>query len=339
MARTALTLPATWARGAGKIHIQGRGLGVESQANSNLAQAVGHTIVIQPILSAEITSRHAAQLRPHQALGIIEQLFDQCLQLRFTVLLYQLEHALLADAASSDLRLQVALAFFGGAHVQQNQVQHLAIDSAAAHDSDGRDANAFLENFVGRSHRSSECSSHVRMVGAIRNIEGSLVLPGQKDRQHHGDIRQMRSTGKGIIEDGDVPGRKCNRRDCCLHRHRHGAEMHRHVIAHGDHPRLGIEDGARVVSPFLYVGRESRAPQGCTHLLGNGVHRALKDRQFDGIGSRKAHARSSSAMEMTRLPTPSTCAQQPGGNAVAEVYSVIIAGPWMASPGTRPSRR
>ena len=115
--------------------------------------------------------------------------------------------------------------------------------------------------------------------------------------------------------------------------------MHRHVIAHGNHPRLGIEDGAGVVAPLFYIWRESRAPQGRTHLLGNGVDRALKDRQLYGISSGKGHAHSSAAIEMTRFPKPSTCAQQPGGNAVAEVYSVIIAGPWMESPGARPSRR
>ncbi len=115
--------------------------------------------------------------------------------------------------------------------------------------------------------------------------------------------------------------------------------MHRHVIAHGDHPRLAIEDGAGIVAPLLDVGRERGAPQGRAHLLGDGMHRALKDRQFYRIGSGKGHARSSSAIEMTRFPKPSTCAQQPGGNAVAEVYSVIIAGPWIASPGARPSRR
>jgi hypothetical protein len=59
-------------RRAGKIHIQGRGLGVEAQPHGYLAQAVGHAIVIQPILRAEITRRHAAQLRPHQPLGIVQ---------------------------------------------------------------------------------------------------------------------------------------------------------------------------------------------------------------------------------------------------------------------------
>ena len=183
MARTAFTLPATCVGRAGKIYMQSRGLGIEAQPHRDLTQAVGHAIVVQPIFGDEITSRHGAQLRSHQPFGIVEQLFDQCLQLPFAVLLYQLQHALFADAASTDLRLQVAFAFLGGAHVEQNQVQHLAIDAAATHNPYRRDANALLKNFVGGSHRSGERSSHVRMVGAIGNIERSLILPGEKDRQ------------------------------------------------------------------------------------------------------------------------------------------------------------
>ena len=69
-------------------------------------------------------------------------------------------------------------------------------------------------------------------------------MPRQKDWQHHGDIRKMRAPGEGIIEDGDVTRGKRYRRDRGLHRHGHGAQVHRHVIAHGDHPRLAIENGA-----------------------------------------------------------------------------------------------
>ena len=68
--------------------------------------------------------------------------------------------------------------------------------------------------------------------------------------------------------------------------------MHRHVIAHGDHPCLAVEDRAGIVAPLLDVGRERGAPQGRAHLLGNGMHGALKDRQLHRIDG-MAHARSS----------------------------------------------
>jgi hypothetical protein len=113
--------------------------------------------------------------------------------------------------------------------------------------------------------------------------------------------------------------------------------MHRHVIAHGDDPGLAVEDGAGVVAPLLDVGRESRAPQRRAHLLGNGMHRALKNRQFYGSKAALCHADSSDCNY--EVAKAIYLRMQPGGNTVAEVYSVIIAGPWIPSPGARPSRR
>ena len=84
--------------------------------------------------------------------------------------------------------------------------------------------------------------------------------------------------------------------------------MDRHVIAHGNHPRLAIENGTGIVAPFLDVRRKRGAPQGRTHLLGNGMHRALKDCQLDRIGCAKAHA--PLLDRMTRFPKPSTRARQ-----------------------------
>jgi hypothetical protein len=122
MARTAFTLPATWAEEPAKSTSNERRLRVEAQPNRDPAQVIGYAIVVQPVLGAEVAGRHGAQLRAHQALGVIEQLLDQRVQLRFAVLLHQLEHALLADAAGAHLRFQVAFTLLCGAHVQQDQV-------------------------------------------------------------------------------------------------------------------------------------------------------------------------------------------------------------------------
>ena len=137
----------------------------------------------------------------------------------------------------------------------------------------------------------------------------------------------------------DVAGHEIDGRNRRLHAHRHGAQMHGHVVAHGNHARLAIEDGAGVVAALLDIGRERGAAQGSAHLLGNGMHGALKDRQLNRIGCPRHHARSSPARVMTRFPNVSTRADAPGGSTVAAVYSVIIAGPRITSPGRKPSRR
>src|ERR1700679_3906524 len=95
--------------------------------------------------------------------------------MRLALFFYQLHYALLADPAGANLGLQIAFALLRGTHVEENQVQHFAIDFTAAHNAYGRDPDAFLKNLAGRSHRSGKGSSHVRMVGAVGNIEGRVI--------------------------------------------------------------------------------------------------------------------------------------------------------------------
>src|ERR1700761_582161 len=146
----------------------------------------------------------------------------------------------------------------------------------------------------------------------------------------------MCSACVGIIQDGDVAVLKLERIDRSVHRHWHRPKVNGHVIAHRDHSALAVKNRTRIVAPLFDVRRNSRAPQCSTHLFGNRMYATLKYRQFHRIDL-STHGRAS-ATSITRLPMPSTSARQPGGSAVAEVYSVIIAGPRTASPGTSASR-
>jgi hypothetical protein len=65
--------------------------------------------------------------------------------------------------------------------------------------------------------------------------------------------------------------------------HRHGTEVHSHVIAHGDDLARGIEDSAGVVAALFDVGRERSTAQGGSHFFGDGVVEVLEDFEFDRI--------------------------------------------------------
>ena len=122
------------------------------------------------------------------------------------------------------------------------------------------------------------------MMSAIRHVERGPRLAWRKDRQHHGDVRQVGSAGIRIVENRDIARHEVNRRDGRLDRHGHRAEVHRHVVAHGDHSGLAIEDRARIIAPFANVGRKRRTAQRRAHLLGDRMHHTLKDREVDRIG-------------------------------------------------------
>ena len=188
-----------------------------------------------------------------------------------------------ADSACTGLRREIAFALFGSANVIENVPEDRLVGFAVADQFGRRNANAFLVNRAAQSHRSRIDSPYVSMVCSRRNVEERFLLAGNKDGLHHGDVRQMRSACKWIVEYGNVSRFERQSVHRSPHRHRHGAKMDRHVVAHGDGLPGEIENRAGVVAPFFDVRRKGRAPQDRTHLLGNRAGRALENREFDWI--------------------------------------------------------
>jgi len=67
------------------------------------------------------------------------------------------------------------------------------------------------------------------------------------------------SATEGIVQHDDVAGFEFTRFHSGRDRHWHGAQVHRHVIAHGDDLACGIENGAGVVAALFDIGREGSA--------------------------------------------------------------------------------
>ena len=113
-----------------------------------------------------------------------------------------------------------------------------------------------------------------------------------KDRSHDGDVGQMRAAAEGIVEHRDVAGREPQLGDGGAHRHRHGAQMHGHVIAHGEHVAGRVKERAGVIATLLDVGRERGAAQRCAHLFGHRVKEMLEDFELDRIGAHTSECNS-----------------------------------------------
>lgn len=93
----------------------------------------------------------------------------------------------------------------------------------------------------------------------------------------------MRAAAKGIVKHGDIAA--CERKSIerSAHRHRHGAEMHRHVIAHRDNFTIGIEERTGIIATLLYVRRKRGASKRCAHFLRDGVENTLENFKFDDV--------------------------------------------------------
>ena len=101
--------------------------------------------------------------------------------------------------------------------------------------------------------------------------------------RHQRDIRQVRAATERIVEHGDIAGRELERIHRRPHRHGHGAEMHRHVVAHSDDLAACVEHRAGIIAPLFDVGRERGAAQRRAHFFGDGMKQILENFDLDGI--------------------------------------------------------
>ena len=320
-----------------KVGRDGSGPGVNCERDGNAEGLVEDAITVEEVLGAVDSGGQVSDAGAHEALGVVEQFGDEGADAIGAVSRGQLTDAPLAQAAGANLRGEVALALGRRADVGEDQVEQLALEFPPAHDADGRDANALLEDVFGRAHGAGVAASDVGVVGAVGEKEGRGRVVIKKDRQDHGDVWQVGAAGPGVVEHGDVARLEAEGADGGLHAHGHGAEVDGHVIAHGDDAALAVKQGAGVVAALLDVGAEGGTAQDRTHLFGDGADGGGEDGEGDRVFG--AHGRASVSTVRTRLEKASTASDAPGGSTVAAVYSVMSAGPGKLSPGRRASRR
>ena len=109
----------------------------------------------------------------------------------------------------------------------------------------------------------------MRAIGEIKRRTPPARVSMSKHRRDRRDVGQMRSASKWIVDQSDVAFFEIERVHDRAHRQRHRAQMHRHVIAHGDRLAARIVDRAGVVAALLDVGRIGGLAQHHAHFLGD----------------------------------------------------------------------
>ncbi len=159
-----------------------------------------------------------------------------------------------------------------------------AIHAAAAHQQHRRNADAFLINFARQRHRTRAHASDVGMMRAVRHVKCGFAVPLQEDAGDRGDVGKMRSAAEGIVQNRDIAGPEIECLSGALHRKRHGAQMHGHVIAHRHGFALGVVDGAGIIAAFLDIRGKRSLAQHRAHLFGDGDQQMPEQLQFDRVG-------------------------------------------------------
>src|SRR3954466_8716750 len=94
----------------------------------------------------------------------------------------------------------------------------------------------------------------------------------------------MRAPSKWVVDHRHIGGAEIQSLDGGPYGHRHRSKMEGDVVAHRNHLRITVKHRARVVATLANVWREGTAPQGCAHLLRDGMKELAKNFQFDWVG-------------------------------------------------------
>ena len=113
------------------------------------------------------------------------------------------------------------------------------------------------------------------MVGSIHHKAKQLLFDQQGG--DHGDIRQMCSTHKGVINNHQISGMPLHTRDNLPHGEGHTAQMDRNVSSLSRQLTRCIKDSAGVVQTVSDIGRKCGSAQYSAHLITHRLYSAGKN--------------------------------------------------------------
>ncbi|MND93854.1 hypothetical protein D3C80_860560 [compost metagenome] len=250
--------------------------------DGQLAQAVAG--VLEHGGAAVVAVRHVAQQRAHVAVGHVLQLGDAGAHLLDAILGHQLQQVALADAAGAVLGVDVALLVGAGAHVGEQQVEHVLAALAVGPQLDRRNAQALGVDFLGvRVVAGRHRAADVGEVALADGPEHQFALV--EHRLVHAAVEDVAAlVGRVVVIDhvafGDVAFEELGH---ALHRRDQRAEVDRDVLALQDHFREVVEQGVGIVVGQVEHARPAGLFQGQGHLALGRFERTAHDRQGDRI--------------------------------------------------------
>ena len=148
----------------------------------------------------------AGDLGAHLALGAMAHLVDRLLHDAGAVAVDQRRQPLLAGGERGGLRLDVADALVGDAHVAHQDGQDLLVHLALLPELYRRQAQAFLLHFGGAGREAARHhAADIRPVAGVGEPGEQLALV--EERLHEAHIHQMGAAEIGIVDDEHVARR------------------------------------------------------------------------------------------------------------------------------------
>ena len=283
--------------GAGEIEAGAAALLLHGQHDGNVVGL--ESVVVHDIVEAVGAVRDGMDGVRHAARGAREHVLEGGEHRIGAVGLDGLRHAPHAQIAGRDLREIIAAPLVRQPHIQEHEVEQLALQHAFAEKLDHRHPQAFLVNL--RHAARHRPRRHAADIGMVRDVaDPGDDAPVGEDRRGHVDIRQMGAAGRvRIVGDDDIAFLDvvAIARQQAVHQPAHRRDVNRErLLRLGDQPAPGVHDRGRVVVALLDVGRIGALHQRGEGLVGDRAERVGEDFKADGVES--GHA----AIRMVRLP-------------------------------------
>ena len=156
---------------------------VKRDPRHNLHRLITDPVIIQKILCAISSLRHALQKRPHHFFGIFQQLARRSLNSPQPINSTNFSQSLRSDVTSGDLCAEIPFALVRSANVIEQQRENITIHFSGSHDGHWRNPQSFLVNFAAKPHGSRIRATDISVVGPRCNIE---VRPAALPREIEG---------------------------------------------------------------------------------------------------------------------------------------------------------
>ena len=294
-------------RGAGEIEARAFALLLDGQHDGDVAGV--DAVIVHDIVEAVSAVRDGADSVRHTGCGAGQHVFKGSQHGFGPVGRNGLRHAPHAQIAGRNLREVVPAPFVRQPHIQQHEIEQLALQFAPAEQLDHRHAQAFLVDFRhAAGHRPRRHAADIGMVGDIADPGDDA--PVREHRGGHVDVGQVRAArGVRIVGDDDVAFLDivAIARQQAVHQPAHGRYVDRQRLFRlRNQTAPCIHDRGRVVVPLLDVGRIGALHQCGEGFVGDRAERVGQDFEADGVEG--GHA----TIRMVRLPWASTAALSPG---------------------------
>ena len=277
--------------------VDSRLLAIYGDRNDDGQWPISLTVVVHAVLEFVDAVRNLLDRFPDHPFGVILQVTHVGLHRIDAVLACDGNESSLTGTVRRDLRCQVSLPLYGRAHIGEDQVQNVLDHLTITDEAQGWNPDSLLIDGVRQRHRSGGDAAHIGMMCPIRHVERRRIISFHVDRLNQRDIREVGATAKRIVDDHYVSRLHRDVRDGSLHRQRHRAKVHGHMLTLCYHVTIAVEHSAGVISSLFDVRRERCTAQGDPHLLRGGVEQVAKNLERYGVPTSFASHTPSMSME------------------------------------------